>query len=135
MVYKSILGRQSSWLPKDGLVLPGRVQLEDGSTVVEAVSKGGIRLKTADGRVYRSRGKVDCIEVLEAGPLRAVVKVACRHFDSRGNSMFLSDAHIHAYAGKAWFRVSYTFINDNTTAEFTKVRDLMLSTPLVVATG
>ena len=114
---------------RDGLVLPGEVQLADGAKAVGPSSNGGIRLRTADGNDASSR-EVDRIEVVDAGPLRAVVRVTCRHFDSRGHSMFRSAAYVHAYAGKAWFRVSYTFTNDNTAAGFTDVRDLTLSTPL-----
>jgi len=115
-------------IPDRDLALPGRVAL-NGAQAIPAV-EAGIELKTADGKVYRSKREVTRLEIEENGPLRAVVKVECSHVDKRGRRMFQSSARIHAYAGKAWSRVAYTFTNDNTDETFTQVRELKLRVPL-----
>ena len=118
-------------VPDTDFFLPGRVALAGATDPVTAPdSSPGIQLETADGRVYASRGKVTSIEIEENGPLRAVVKVECAHVGKEGQRLFRSTARIHAYAGKAWLRVAYTFTNDNTDDTFTELRELTLRTRL-----
>ena len=113
------------------MCLPGRVGLAGmPGTLTSHVRGGGIELVAADGTVYAARGEPTSIGIEENGPLRAVVKVDCTHVDSEGDALFRSTARLHAYAGKAWFRVAYTFTNDNTREPFTHLRSLTLRTPL-----
>ena len=119
-------------VPDNDLFLPGRVALSgDGEPLTVTASAPGIELRTASRPgTYLSRGRVRELRIEENGPLRAVVKVECTHRGRPGRRLFHSTARIHAYAGKAWFRVAYTFTNDNTTAAFTKLRELTLRTRL-----
>ena len=112
--------------------LPGRVGLAGvPGPLTPLRHAGSVELVTADGTRYVSRGQASSVEIEENGPLRTVVKVELTHVDSGGNTMFRSTARLHAYAGKSWFRTSYTFTNDNTAEPFTHLRSLALKTPLV----
>ena len=124
-------------VPETDLFLPGRVTLTaNGEPLAVTAPAPGVELRTASPRkTYRSRGRVTGLKIEENGPLRAVVRVDCTHSDPSGRSLFLSTARIHAYAGKAWFRVAYTFTNDNTESEFTELRELTLRTRLARAAG
>ena len=115
------------------MCLPGRLELAGvPGSLTPLRHPGSVELVTADGTEYMSQGQVDSIAIEENGPLRAVVKIECTHVDDKGNALFHSTARLHAYRGKAWFRVAYTFTNDNTSEPFTALRSLTLRTPLEV---
>ncbi|MBM3465937.1 MAG: hypothetical protein FJX76_27935, partial [Armatimonadetes bacterium] len=117
-------------VPERRPFLPGEVRLAGGGPVTAGGGSAGIHIESAAGSIYTSRGAADTVVIEEAGPLRAVVRLEFRHRDSRGRVLFRSTARIHAYAGKSWFRVGYTFTNDNTEAAFTSIRRLVLATPV-----
>ena len=111
--------------------LPGAVTLPGAAGLVTAAAQGpGIELTTPDLKAYVSRGKVESIEVEDNGPLRSCVRVECVHRGSNGATLFRSTARVHAYAGKSWFRVVYTFTNDSTEQPFSAVRSITLKTRL-----
>ncbi|MFQ6097388.1 MAG: hypothetical protein ACE5O2_06620, partial [Armatimonadota bacterium] len=97
----------------------------------ERISDGATaRVVDADGKAYASLGPPERIEVEEAGPLRAVVRVQGHHVAEDGTKLFAYVARIHAYAGQSYLRVFYTFGNDRTREQFTDVRSLALRLPL-----
>ena len=118
-------------IPSAGLFLPGRVVLAGARSAITAPDHGpGIELRTADREVYVSRGRAESVEIEDNGPLRTCVRIECVHKDRKGGTLFRSTARIHAYAGKSWFKVAYTFTNDNTDLPFTDIRELTLRTRL-----
>ncbi|WP_168118613.1 beta-L-arabinofuranosidase domain-containing protein [Paenibacillus sp. HB172176] len=65
----------------------------------------------------------DCVigpegwEVLEEGPIRAVVQARGKHAGESGGEWFDYVVRVYAYAGKPWMRVDYQIINREKEAE------------------
>lgn len=112
-----------------GLPLPiGRVW-RAGEHLTGGWGEAGVLLRAANGRVFRSAGGIEAVQIEENGPLRAVVRLDCRHRDDTGDTLFRSLVRVHAYAGKSWLRIDHTFLNDRPEEPFTHVRELLLQTP------
>jgi len=69
----------------------------------------GFEIATADGARYRA-ARVDRVEVVESGPVRALVEFAGAH-DGEGGTLFDFRVVLEAWAGKPFVRVAYQFIN------------------------
>lgn len=77
----------------------------------------------ADGRQFPASAADAVTEVEQAGPIRACLRVSGVH-GSKDGHMFRYVARIHAYRGKPWLRICYTFINDYPDALMAKIRSL-----------
>ncbi len=89
-----------------------------------------IELTSTDGTVYTSLSPPDQVEIEELGSMRAVIRVDGTHRSETGDNLFTYTVRIHAYAGKPYVRVFYTFGNDHFAAEFTSIKSLRLRFPV-----
>ncbi len=88
----------------------------------------GIALRDAQGRSYLPHcptGHPAEITIEQSGPVRACIRVSGWHGRS-DSKMFRYVARIHAWRGRPWIRVFYTFINDRQDALMANVRELEL---------
>ena len=88
------------------------------------------KLTAIDGTVYDSLGPPDKVEIEELGPMRTAIRVEGTHKNDAGESLFAYIVTIHAYAGKPYTRVFYTFGNNHYDSEFTSIQSLHLELPL-----
>ena len=88
------------------------------------------QLTAIDGTVYDSLGTPDKVQIEESGPMRTAIRVEGTHKNDAGESLFAYIVTIHAYAGKSYTRVFYTFGNNHYDAEFTSIQSLQLELPL-----
>jgi len=114
------------WLDENG---DGK--FTDDELVVQGGAKGGASLTAPDGTTYTSLNPPDKVEVEECGSQRAVIKIEGEHKSEDGKSLFAYIARIHAYAGKSFVRLFYTFGNNAGESEFTSIKELKLSLPLI----
>lgn len=118
-------------VPRDTLVVPGRLFLRDETTgkydpVIVSDDDAVVILEDLDGTRYQ--GEVDTVGVEEAGPERAVVRVEARHLAPDGRQLFRSVFRVYAYRGQPFVRLLHTFENDNIAETFTTIRSLTLRT-------
>ena len=121
------VGRQGKRL----LIDTGAARLSveaDGEGRFEGRS-GALRLPRAvlvdkAGRSYVSRAERVALE--EQGPVKVVVRLNGHHVAEDGARLFAFEERIHAYAGKPYVRLDYTFGNDRTKPEMTALRSLRL---------
>jgi len=127
-------GRLRLRVPREGFHLLGdvRIALQDGpagpAARVRAVGPLGAVIEDSEGRSFMaSHGNAGpaAIEVEQAGPLRACVRVEGRHGATQGH-LFRYVARIHAFCGRPFVRLYYTFINDHPDALMTRLRSLDL---------
>ena len=106
------------WLDLDG----------DGQfSAAEQLAGGGpgFVLTDAEGRRFTASDPDAALEVEQSGPIRACLRVSGSHVSEHGRR-FRYVARIHAYRGKPWVRICYTFINDDPDALLAKIRSLEL---------
>lgn len=85
----------------------------DGQAMLLDPASEGLVLVDGSGQAYSSRyGAVMAVEVEEAGPLRAVIRVEGDHRAPSGERLFRYEVRWHAYAGQPWLEMEYTFVND-----------------------
>ncbi len=85
----------------------------------------GFVLTDAEGRRFTAADPRLTVEVEQAGPIRACLRVSGAHVSEQGR-MFRYVARIHVYRGQPWVRICYTFINDYPDALMAKIRSLEL---------
>ncbi|MGI6417238.1 MAG: hypothetical protein ACOX1P_16375 [Thermoguttaceae bacterium] len=85
----------------------------------------GFVLTDAEGRRFTASDPDAALEVEQSGPIRACLRVSGSHVSEHGRR-FRYVARIHAYRGKPWVRVCYTFINDAPDVLMAKIRSLEL---------
>ncbi|MGQ9555645.1 MAG: exo-rhamnogalacturonan lyase family protein [Anaerolineae bacterium] len=85
----------------------------------------GLLLTDEAGRPY-DKSKVEELVLEEAGPLRAVVRIAVQHSAADGGTLFRSLLRLTAYHNKPFLRLQHTFENDNLAKLFSYIRSLML---------
>ena len=71
----------------------------------------GIVLQTPDGKRFRADLTKADVAIEQAGPLRACIRFEGKHASAKG-AMFRYVLRIHAFRGKDFVRMFYTFIND-----------------------
>ena len=71
-----------------------------------------IRIITTDGEAYETAadGNV-ALNIVENGPLRAVITASGRHRSTGGDTLFDYTCTYRFYAGKSWCEVDYAFTN------------------------
>ena len=87
-------------------------------------------LSGEDGAAYTSFRPPDRVKVEALGPMRATLRIDGVYEDGQGNHLFTYTMRVHAYAGKSYLRIFYTFGNNSTEHEFTSIRALTLELPL-----
>jgi len=107
-------------------------RLDEQEQLTDPKRPAAIALTGVDGKTYTTLHAPDRITVEEPGPLRAVVKVEGQHKDADGKPMFAYVLRIHAYAGKPFVRIFYTFGNDVPESEFSEIKSIALRLPLCV---
>ncbi len=85
-----------------------------GTSFGAAPELGGIALQTQTGRF---QAVVDTVEIVEAGPLRAVVALIGRHRNDHGAEALMFRGLLTAYAGKPYVELEHQFIHDGEEAE------------------
>ena len=103
----------------------------EGRKVISPERPASLHLTGLDGTVYTSLAPPDEIVVEQSGPMRAVLRVSGEHRAKNGRKLFAYTVRIHAYAGRSFLRVQYTFGNNSGATEFTSFRSLMLNLPLI----
>ncbi len=93
----------------------------------------GVALRDAEGRSYSPHYPTEPpaeITIEQSGPVRACIRVSGWHgtasTETGDSKMFRYVARIHAWRGRPWIRVFYTFINDRQNALTANVRELEL---------
>lgn len=103
--------------------------LRKGEKFIPALGRSDIVLRDPQGRIFRATPET--IEMEEAGPLRAVIKITGHH--TRGaEKLFTFTLRIHAYAGKSFLSIFYTFANDNLQEKMTQIKSIILDLDLDV---
>lgn len=94
-----------------------------------------IRIVTADGDVYETSLDDDVtLNIVEEGPLRAVVNASGRHRSTGGNTLFDYTCTYRFYAGKTWCEVDYAFTNTE-SPDSVDVASISVVTGLAPAKG
>ena len=114
------------WADADGDGVPA-----DADLVSAAGKWAGSVVTDSNGVEHTSLGPPRQVVIEESGPLKVVIRVRGRHSGPDGQPLFAYDTRIHAYAGKPYVRVHYSFANDNTEHDFTEVRSIELRLPLL----
>jgi hypothetical protein len=96
-------------VPTDGFLPVHDVRL-DGVALWDAPPFNGFALSLADETVTTAIGPVE-LEVVEAGPLRVVIRVAGEHHRPDGSGSLDFRGRITAYAGKPYIAVEHQFIH------------------------
>lgn len=86
-----------------------RVELADGTALVESDPDRGIYLQTAAGARYLAATGATDVAVEESGPLHVVVVARGKHENAAGESMLDFTVRMHFWQGSAESKVSYTF--------------------------
>ncbi|MHC4402805.1 MAG: exo-rhamnogalacturonan lyase family protein [Planctomycetota bacterium] len=81
----------------------------------------GVRLSDDRGQGHLPAEKEAEITIEQAGPVRACLRINGEHGEQ---PMFRYVARVHAWRGRPWIRVFYTFINDHQDALMAKIRQL-----------
>lgn len=79
------------------------------------------------GRQYMIRIGDDGWEILEDGPVRAVLCTEGKHYDESGESWFDYKLFVYAYRNKDWLKFDYQFINCEEDREHREHYDLELN--------
>ena len=79
------------------------------------------------GRQYMIRIGDDGWEILEDGPVRAVLCTEGKHYDESGESWFDYKLLVYAYRNKDWLKFDYQFINCEEDREHREHYDLELN--------
>jgi len=104
-------------------------QFADGSLITRADAPPRIGIVDDAGNEYDTLGPVEAVEVEEAGPLRAVVRLDGHHAGPAGE-YFTYQTRVTVYAGQPWVRVSYRWGNDRPFPEFSYFRGIRMCLPL-----
>lgn len=107
----------------------------DGQFADEELLSGGdkrsaARLTDKHGKVFSSLGKPAAVTVEESGPMRATIGIEGDYVAEDGSKLYTYVVRIHAYAGKGFVRMFYTFGNNAFGDMFSYVNDLSLTLPL-----
>lgn len=103
----------------------------------ERVTRGaGDGLHMVDGAARRFTGGLapTKIDVEEAGPLRACVRITGHHANANDTS-FGFVLRIHAYAGHSFVRCSHTFVVDGKESTMASIEELGMTTRLAKEAG
>ena len=104
-------GRLEFLIAREDFDLVRQVKL-DGQPIWGERPFSGFRIVDESGDCYiAGRGEKVELEIVESGPIRAVVEISGKHYDQGGRSLFDYRCRIYAYAGKPWIEVEYQFIN------------------------
>jgi hypothetical protein len=107
------------WLDRDH---DGRFAADERITGADGA---GVVLRTPDGETFTADLARAELTVEDRGPLRACVRIAGRHA-SRQGTMFRYVIRLHAFRGKPFLRMHYTFVNDHQPNLMAKVDSLDL---------
>jgi PcRGLX-like protein central beta sandwich domain/PcRGLX-like N-terminal RIFT barrel domain len=110
----------SLWLDKNR---DGKFSDEERLTSPEG---SGIELKTPDGQNFWADAAEAKISIEQSGPVRACIRVDGKHASPEGE-MFSYILRIHAFKGKPFLRIHYTFINDHQDTLMAKIDSLNLN--------
>ncbi|MFC1712380.1 hypothetical protein ACFL6S_01860 [Candidatus Poribacteria bacterium] len=113
----------STWLDLDG-----DGAFSDNEKITSA-EDAGIVLTDPEGNMFRANNSNADVQVEQAGPLRACVRIEGTHTGSQG-TMFRYIARIHAFRGQPYVRVFYTFINDWPDELMAQIKSLSLNMTL-----
>ncbi|HWP59896.1 MAG TPA: beta-L-arabinofuranosidase domain-containing protein [Candidatus Acidoferrales bacterium] len=111
----------------------GNRRFDDATRIVGA-SGAGFTLRS--GGVTFTAGEDAKIEVEEAGPLQAVIRIAGSHWDAARERRALDFVlRLYAYAGQSTVRLSYSIINrqGEKLSDAVSLESLGLSVPLVLS--
>jgi hypothetical protein len=101
----------------------------DGELVTAKDKPAGLTLAGMDGKLFRTLEPPEEVIVLETGPLRGALLVKGRHVSDDGESLFTYKFELHFYAGWSGIKLFHTWGNDNTSGDFTSIRNLSLRIP------
>jgi len=93
---------------------------------VTAPERAGIELKTPDGHAFWADAAQAELTVEQSGPLRTCIRVDGKHAATEAE-MFSYTLRIHAFKGKPFLRMHYTFINDHQDTLMAKIDSLDLN--------
>ena len=105
---------------RNGFDLFHQVRL-NGKEVFGPGAFSGFHIATAEGARFRT-ADLDSIDVIESGPIRALVEFSGRHQGDSG-ALFDFRVIVEAWAGKPFLRVDYQFINreDETSVDLSEI--------------
>ncbi|MCZ2080399.1 MAG: hypothetical protein LC130_35985 [Bryobacterales bacterium] len=83
-----------------------------------------------DGVVHSSLNAPDQVVIEERGPVRSAVRIVGHHQAPDGRKLFRYVIRIHAWAGRPYVRIQHAFENDNTSTDFTEIKNFTLRIPL-----
>jgi len=95
----------------------------------------GIVLTDAKGATFRSDTSPAKVVIEQRGPMRACLRIEGAHAAPGGKKMFRYVARVHAYRGKPYVRVFYTFINDWPDSLMADIRSLAIDVGLSGTAG
>jgi hypothetical protein len=101
--------------------------------IVSAAKPCSIELVGEDGVSYTTLGAPDEVRLEESGPLRTVVRATGEHRAPDGRALFAYIIRVHAYAGRPFLRIQYTFGYHRGESEFVSIRSLALKLNLAGA--
>lgn len=81
----------------------------------------GIVLTTPDGTRFRADLSQAVMTFEQFGPLRACVRIEGSHQAADGDHMFRYVIRLHAFHGRPFVRIDYTFINDHQSQDMTAI--------------
>ena len=126
-------GAMTVRIPRDRVVLPGRVEVEEATGATRSFAGPGDRpaicLVDADGCEYSS-ARPDRLVIEERGPERACLLIECHHRRRGAKTLMRSILRLHFYRNSRRIRVVHTFVNDGTGPEFEFIRSLSLNLPV-----
>ena len=96
-------------LPREGF-LPFKDVALNGKTLWEGQPFTGFYMRCARQALSTASGPVE-LEIVEAGPLRAVVLVQGKHRREDGSGFIELRGRVTAYAGKSYVEVEHTFLH------------------------
>lgn len=85
--------------------------IEAGGCLYDEKAVTGPYMIDKDNRQYRVHIGDEGWDILEEGPVRAVLRTKGKHYDDQGKSWFDYNLFIYAYRNKPWFKFDYQFIN------------------------
>ncbi len=79
-----------------------------------------------DKQGKKHKSVADTVRLEENGPVMAVLRINGHHQAADGTRLFSFEERIHAFAGRPYVRIDYTFGNDRVDERMTSVRSLDL---------